>query len=193
MFRRKAKLVTGSETGHDAAVPVTSTILKACSVWVPIEFRMPDARCRRFGRKFPTASPNFRWATPIVCRSGNSFITIAWFPNGYWGDYNNKLPALWDKRNLFNILYGTPPMSHVQPRDLAKKTKARFVQSYKNVCPVARAVGYSEMTGHRFLIPDRSVQQTEFANGTTVTVNFGEKPYGLSDGAGGASRRFSRE
>ena len=28
----------------------------------------------------------------------------------YWGDYNNKLPALWDKRDLFNALYGTPPM-----------------------------------------------------------------------------------
>lgn len=24
----------------------------------------------------------------------------------YWGDYNNKLPALWGKRDLSNALYG---------------------------------------------------------------------------------------
>jgi Glycosyl hydrolases related to GH101 family, GH129 len=28
----------------------------------------------------------------------------------YWGDYNNKLPAVWDRRDLYNALYGTPPM-----------------------------------------------------------------------------------
>ena len=33
------------------------------------------------------------------------------------------------------------------------------------------------MTDHRFLTGDRDVQQTAFADGTTVTVNFGAKPY----------------
>ena len=28
----------------------------------------------------------------------------------YWGDYNNKLPKLWRKRDLFNALYGTVGM-----------------------------------------------------------------------------------
>jgi hypothetical protein len=89
----------------------------------------------------------------------------------YWGDYNNKLPALWDKRDLFNALYGTPPMFMF---DLAlwRKDKDRFVKSYKATCDVARAVGYAEMTDHRFLAKDRSVQQTRFANGVTVTVDF---------------------
>ena len=36
--------------------------------------------------------------------------------------------------------------------------------------PVARQTGYSEMTDHRFLTPDRSVQQTAFANGTTSST-----------------------
>jgi hypothetical protein len=60
--------------------------------------------------------------------------------------------------------------------------KDRFARSYKNISNVTRAVGYAEMTDHRFLTPDRDVQQTKFANGVTVTVNFGEKPYRLSDG-----------
>jgi hypothetical protein len=38
------------------------------------------------------------------------------------------------------------------------------------------------MTDHRFLTPDRSVQQTVFAGGVTVTVNFGDKPFRLPDG-----------
>jgi hypothetical protein len=38
------------------------------------------------------------------------------------------------------------------------------------------------MTDHRFLTPDRDVQQTKFANGVTVTVNFGENPFSLPNG-----------
>jgi hypothetical protein len=38
------------------------------------------------------------------------------------------------------------------------------------------------MTNHRFLTPDRSVQQTAFANGITVTVNFGLTAFQLPDG-----------
>jgi hypothetical protein len=99
----------------------------------------------------------------------------------YWGDYNNKLPTLWDKRDLFNALYGTPPMFMFDRKRWASQ-KERFVQSYRNTCPIVRATGYSEMTDHRFLTPDRSVQQTSFANGVTVTVNFGEAPYSLRPG-----------
>jgi hypothetical protein len=38
------------------------------------------------------------------------------------------------------------------------------------------------MTDHRFLTPDRSVQQTVFANGQTVTVNFGPAAWQGPDG-----------
>jgi hypothetical protein len=39
-----------------------------------------------------------------------------------------------------------------------------------------------EMTGHRYLTSDRDVQQTVFADGTTITVNFGDKPFRLPGG-----------
>jgi hypothetical protein len=38
------------------------------------------------------------------------------------------------------------------------------------------------MTDHRFLTVDRNVQQTRFANGTTITVNFSNEPYRLLNG-----------
>ena len=60
--------------------------------------------------------------------------------------------------------------------------KDRFVESYRVTSPIARATGYSEMIDHRFLRRDRSVQQTIFANGVTVTVNFGNAPYRMADG-----------
>jgi hypothetical protein len=99
----------------------------------------------------------------------------------YWGDYNNKLPALWQKRDLFNILYGTPPMFMFN-RELWTEQKERFASSYHAIVPVARDVGYAEMVDHRFLTADRSVQQTHFANGTVITVNFGAEAYPLADG-----------
>ena len=67
-------------------------------------------------------------------------------------------------------------------RSLWAKFKDRFLTSYRNTCEVARAAGYAEMTEHRFLTPDRDVQQTVFANGVAVTVNFGQKAYVLPDG-----------
>ena len=93
----------------------------------------------------------------------------------YWGDYNNKLPDIWWKRDLFNVLYGTMGMYIFNNRQW-KEDKEKFVRSYR------RATGYSEMLDHRSLSPDRTVQQSRFADGTVVTVNFGDAPYTLPDG-----------
>ena len=58
----------------------------------------------------------------------------------YWGDYNNKLPKVWRKRDLFNALYGTPPMYLFDMKQWTEK-KAQFAASYKVSTPVARATG----------------------------------------------------
>jgi hypothetical protein len=67
-------------------------------------------------------------------------------------------------------------------RKLWQTQQARFAQSYTNTCPYVRAAGYAEMTDHRFLTEDRNVQQTAFANGVTITVNFGLAPFRLASG-----------
>lgn len=174
------KLVTGSETGHDAAVPYVHYFEGMLSLG---PYRVPDAGrdMRRIWNEVPERVAKFqvghKYRLPLWELVYHDCVVAQW----YWGDYNNKLPALWQKRDLFNILYGTAPM-FMFDRRLWEQNKERFAQSYKNICEVTRAVGYAEMTNHRFLTPDRDVQQTTFANGVTVTVNFGEKPYRLPDG-----------
>jgi hypothetical protein len=174
------KLVTGSETGHDAAVPYVHYFEGMLSLG---PYRVPDAgrSMAKIWDEVPERVAKFqlghKYRLPLWELVYHDCVVAQW----YWGDYNNKLPALWDKRDLFNILYGTPPMFMFN-RQVWKQYKDRFAQSYKNVCPAARAVGYAEMTDHRFLTPDRDVQQTTFANGVAITVNFGDKSYQLSDG-----------
>ncbi|UCE46264.1 MAG: hypothetical protein JSW47_11635 [Phycisphaerales bacterium] len=174
------KLVTGCETGHDAAVPYVHYFEGMLSLG---PYRIPDAG-RNMGRiwdEVPERVAKFqvghKYRLPLWELVYHDCVVAQW----YWGDYNNKLPSVWDKRDLFNILYGTPPMFMFN-RKLWEQNKERFAPSYKKICPIVRAVGYSEMTDHKFLTPDRDVQQTKFANGATVTVNFGDKTYLMPDG-----------
>jgi hypothetical protein len=174
------KLVTGSETGHDAAVPFVDYFEGMLSLG---PYRVPDAGrdIQRIWNDAPERVAKFQlgqaYRLPLWELVYHDCVVAQW----YWGDYNNKLPALWDKRDLFNVLYGTPPM-FMFDRTLWETQKARFVQSYTNTCPYVRAVGYAEMTDHRFLTSDQNVQQTAFANGVTITVNFGMRPFRLASG-----------
>jgi hypothetical protein len=175
---RDLKLVTGCETGHDAAVPYLHYFEGMLSLG---PYRVPDAGrdMQRIWDEVPDRVARFQlgygYRLPLWELVYHDCVVAQW----YWGDYNNKLPALWDKRDLFNLLYGTPPMFMFN-RSVWQTNKERFVQSYRNTCPYARATGYSEMIDHRFLTPDRAVQQTAFANGVVITVNFGETPFPLS-------------
>jgi len=173
-------LVTGCETGHDASVPFLHYFEGMLSLG---PYRVPDAgrRMNVLWTNVPEVVAKYQlgqaYRLPLWELVYHDCVVAQW----YWGDYNNKLPALWDKRDLFNVLYGTPPM-FMFDRKLWTQDKARFVQSYKNTCPYARRAAYAEMTGHRFLAPDRSVQQTVFANGQIVTVNFGPAAWQMPDG-----------
>ncbi len=174
-------LVTGSETGHDAAVPFVHYFEGMLSLG---PYRVPDSgrQMQKIWDEIPAPVAKYQlghqYRLPLWELVYHDCVVAQW----YWGDYNNKLPALWAKRDLFNALYGTPPM-FMFSRDFWEKNKDRFAQSYKDTCTVARAVGYAEMTDHRFLTPDRAVQQTQFAHGVVVTVNFGDKAFRLPDGS----------
>jgi len=176
------KLVTGSETGHDAAVPYVHYFEGMLSLG---RYRIPDAgrNMARIWYQVPERVAKFqvghRYRLPLWELVYHDCVAAHW----YWGDYNNKLPAIWAKRDLFNILYGTAPM-FMFSRQFWQDNKQRFVDSYKNISTVARAVGYAEMVDHRFLTDNRDVQQSRFSNGVVVTVNFGETAYRLPDGSG---------
>jgi hypothetical protein len=181
LVSEEMELVTGSETGHEAAVPYVHYFEGMLSLG---PYRVPDAgrSMMKIWDEVPERVEKFqlghKYRLPLWELVYHDCVVAQW----YWGDYNNKLPSLWDKRDLFNILYGTPPMFMFN-RDIWEKNKERFAQSYKDVCSVVRMTGYSEMIEHKFLTTDRDVQQTVFDNGVKVTVNFGNADYQLPDGS----------
>ena len=173
-------LVVGSETGHDAAVPYCDYFEGMLSLG---NYRVPDSG-RYLQQIWTNVPPNVAkfqvgaaYRLPLWELVYHDCLCAHW----YWGDYNNKLPSLWDKRDLFNVLYGTMGMYMFNAKQW-EDLKDRFVQSYKLTSPVARKTGYSEMIDHRILSPDRLVQRSVFADGTVVTVNFGDKPFTLPEG-----------
>jgi len=173
-------LVTGSETGHEASVPYVHYFEGMLSLG---PYRVPDAG-RGMGEildDVPERVAKFQtghyYRLPLWELVYHDCVVAQW----YWGDYNNKLPSLWDRRDLFNALYGTPPMFMFR-REFWQENRDRFVESYRTATPVARSTGYAEMLSHEWLTEDHAVQKTRFANGVTVTVNFGEVPYALPDG-----------
>lgn len=173
-------LVTGSETGHEASVPFCDFYEGMMSLG---PYRVPDS-----GRNIPDIWDEAPEKTEKF-QVGEAFRLPLWelvyhdctVSYWYWGDYNNKLPSLWAKRDLFNALYGVPPMYIFTDENL-ERFKAQIVESYKVAQPVSERTGRVEMTSFRIISKDRTVQQTEFANGVRVTVNFGEIPYTMSDG-----------
>ena len=173
-------LVCGSETGHDAAVPYVDYFEGMLSLG---PYRIPDAGrdMARIWDDVPDKVAKFQtghaYRLPLWELVYHDCVVAQW----YWGDYNNKLPRLWDRRDLWNALYGTPPM-FMFDRKIWDANKARFVQSYNTAEPVARATAYSEMLTHEWLTPDHAIQRTRFANGVTVTVNFGDTPWSSPDG-----------
>ncbi|MBE0535328.1 MAG: hypothetical protein IH624_06615, partial [Phycisphaerae bacterium] len=184
----EAGLVTGCETGHDASVPWVHYFEGMLSLG---PYRVPDAGRNMVAvvEEVPERVAKFqvgeKYRLPLWELVYHDCVVSQW----YWGDYNNKLPAIWEKRDLFNILYGTPPM-FMFTRQGWNDNKERFAASYRKICPLVRRVGYEEMTDHRILTEDRTVQQTVFGNGVEVTVNFGPASYRLADGQEVAAMGF---
>ena len=187
------KLVVGSEQGIDFAVPVCDYFEGMMS---PGPTRMPHGRpgaqrpdIFREGLNPTNVTPKElsrvvdfglgeKYRVPLFELVFHDCCCAHW----YWYDYSNRPICLWPKRDLFNVLYGTAPM-YIFDYRLWTERKEMFVKSYRTVCPVARRTGYSEMTDHRALTADRSVQRSVFSDGTTVTVNFGVRPFRLEDGS----------
>ena len=174
------KLVVGSETGHDASVPFCDYYEGMLSLG---PYRVPDAgrNIREVWTNVPPRVAKFQvgeaYRLPLWELVYHECVCAHW----YWGDYNNKLPDIWWKRDLFNVLYGTMGMYIFSNRQW-KEDKERFARSYRMTSSVARATGYSEMTDHRALSADRKVQASRFSDGTVVVVNFGDEPFVLPDG-----------
>ena len=175
LFGRRFNLVCGSETGIDASVPF-------CDYYEGM-MSLGPYRCPESGRNMdliwkdvPELVEKYQlgetYRLPLFELVYHGCVVSYW----YWGDYNNKFPALWLKRDLFNALYGVPPM-YLFKGEFLDENRERFVESYKIAEPVSRLTGRVEMTDHQILTEDRKVQKTVFANGISVVVNFSDRDY----------------
>jgi hypothetical protein len=109
---------------------------------------------------------------PLYQLAFHDYVAGTWV----WRDTNfQSRPFSW-KKDLFNILYGTMPMWHIN-RQLWESHKDDYVASYRKISSVRSRIGFARMTNHGWLAPDRSVQYTDWDTGDRVIVNFGSKPY----------------
>ena len=191
---RELGLVCGSEQGMGCIVPVCDYFEGMLSPWghrTPYRLsdrQIPRSEIFRDGLH-PTNVPpaalarvtdfslNPRYRIPLFELVFHDCCCSHW----YWYDYSNRPLFLWPRRDLFSALYATAPMYVFDHRHWLEH-KAEFLASYRWLGPLVRRLGYEEMTDHRVLTSDRLVQRTTFADGTTVTANFGERPYALPDG-----------
>ena len=187
---RDQKLVTGSETGMDMAVPYLHYFEGMMSLG---PYRLPDSgydltTYKAPSEEFKTFQLGPKYRIPLFELVFHDCVADSW----YWGDSSNRVPEFWDERDMFNALYGTMPLFILDQRAW-DGDKDRFVKSAKDATAVARATGYSEMTDHQFLTPDHTVQETRFADGTQVWANFSGKAYKVRPGLTVKPRTFRAE
>jgi Glycosyl hydrolases related to GH101 family, GH129 len=109
---------------------------------------------------------------PLYQLAFHDYVAGTWV----WRDTNFQSIAFARKKDLFNILYGTMPMWHINRR-LWERHKSDFVASYRAITSVRARIGFAGMVNHGWLTADRSVQYTDWDTGDRVTVNFGERPF----------------
>ena len=174
-------LVTGCETGHDAAVPFVHYFEGMLSLG---PYRVPDAG-RRHGAiwtNVPERVAKFQLGQHVSAAAlGTGLSRLRRGPMVLGRLQQQAAGAVGQARPVQRALWHAADV-HVRPPALGSRTGTASCQSYRNTCPWVREFGYAEMTDHRFLTPDRNVQQTVFANGLTITVNFGSEPFKLPDG-----------
>lgn len=175
-------LVTGSEDGVDAAAPFVDYFEGMMSPGIG---RLPDSGRNVGAVKYIPPTEDFLkyqagadYRVPLWELVFHDCVVSTW----YWGDSSNRIPELWWKKDLFNILYGNMPLWAIRDWDHWKQYKKRFIESYNNVCPVFEKVGFLEMLSHRFVTEDREVQETRFEGDILIFVNFSESaPFELKE------------
>lgn len=177
-FSRDLKQVVGTETGIDPSVPFVDYYEGMMSLG---PYRLPDA-----GREImrpEAATPDLlkfqvgqKYRVPLWELVYHDCVVSHW----YWGDYNNKVPSVWTRRDAFNVLYGTPPMWMFE-RATWERDKTRFARNYRDICPLVRRLSLDQMVSHEFLTPDHAIQRTRWKSGVEIIVNLGDAPHTLAD------------
>ena len=92
---------------------------------------------------------------------------------------------------LLELLYNVAPLYHLNLAEL-KKHGDRIKRHYDFFSPLHRELALEAMTDFEWLTPDRMVQRTTFADGTTIVAIFPEKTVTVKDGNTHEVRTYMR-
>jgi Glycosyl hydrolases related to GH101 family, GH129 len=190
-YVRSLGLVVGSEHGRWWAVPQVDYIEGMMSggfaSWPAGHLIRPKAKEDTFDN--PNGSHLPKWDEYAKWGIGHEYRIPLWelvfhdciVSTWYWGDSSDFLlaaaPEITPKKDAFNILYGTIPMMWAGRNGSWPAARDTFLTTYRNTSKLHETIATAEMLSHAFVTPDRAVQETRFADGTRVLVNFGAQPY----------------
>lgn len=175
-------LVCGVEVGSEATAAAFHFSEGMLS---PSQLRAPDAGRRMTtqyrGEEIPPQIRQYmlnpRYRIPLWELVYHDCVVSYW----YWGDSSNSVPELMPLRDLFDALYGEPPLYSLSASQWEEQ-KEEIAASYARATKVARRTGFARMVSFEYLTPDRLVQKTRFSNGISVTANFSTEEYRSADG-----------
>ncbi|MHC1774589.1 MAG: glycoside hydrolase [Lentimicrobium sp.] len=178
VVKNEFSLVTGSEEARDFAFPMvdfgegTMSIMPADSAGYDWTTPTDDP-----GELFLEYNMNAARRIPL---HGLVYHDVH-VPSWYTGDGLSKVPAYWDKKVLFNVLYASMPL--IAPPDYAywQMNRERFLTSMMVTSAVFRSCGFAQMTDHLYLTEDKMVQKTVFDNGWSVAANAGTTSFQLGN------------
>ena len=124
-----------------------------------------------------TISLSVKYRIPFYSLCHHDEVIVTW----RWEDGMDQPPVYWQRKNLWSVLYGAPPMYRMFGAELAR-WKVQIGQTQRYVSSWVRQVAFDAMITHRFLTADHTMQETEFSGGRGVVVNFGNRKYSLRDG-----------
>lgn len=174
VVKEKHAMVTGSEEAYDWAFSELDFSEGTMSV-------RPE-KGASYNWSSPVESPDARFVkynlNPALKVPLHSLVYHdVHIPTWYTGDGVSKVPAYWDDKDLFNILYGTMPLFLPPNYEYWEQNLEKFLTSYHLVASVFNEVGFAKMTDHKMVTEDKQVQMSSFDNGWKVIANFSDSIY----------------
>jgi hypothetical protein len=97
-----------------------------------------------------------------------------------WGYGSLKFEDPGRVRELLELLYGVPPLYHLNLDEWAKR-KDVITAHYAVFSPLHREIALLPMSDFRYLSDDHLVQQTLFGQTVEVIANFGDQAFARAD------------
>ncbi|MBK9578911.1 MAG: hypothetical protein IPK50_13605 [Fibrobacterota bacterium] len=161
------RLVTGSEQSRDVSHAVVDYGEGPMSIannknagqdWTTPEAVEPKADALSF-------DPSRR--VPLLLLSSHDSFAPTW----YSGDGQSKVPARWDAKDAWNILYGTMALVAPNGRAMWDSLRSRYLRTILLVGAAHDRYGFEPMTDFIPLSDDWRLQKTVYGNGWTVSAN----------------------